>query len=85
MPRARDPRYMDAAEAAIARMPIGDRAVHGLLSTGGECLARAFGIAKERGIDPAIIAEVAAAMALANAARAMLVAIHQSSGHIYKE
>lgn len=79
------PTRLTFIEGALNRMPLPDRAVHDLLSTGSECLTRAFGIAKERGIDAAIIAEVAAAMALANAARAMLIAIHQSGGHIYKE
>lgn len=68
--------YVD--QSALQGMSIPYRACHGLLATGIECLSRANGIAKERGLDPALIAEITAAMALANAGRALLIALHHS-------
>lgn len=67
--------------STIATMPIHYRAVHGLLVTGTECLRRAEGIAKERSLDTAVIAEITASMALASAARAMVIALHLSRRH----
>lgn len=54
------------------------RALHGLLATAGDILCRASDLAKDRSLEPAVIAEITASMALANAARAMTIAIHET-------
>lgn len=61
------------------------RAVHNLLVTSTECMIRAIGIARQQSLDPAVIAEINASMALANAARAMVIAIHQTRGFLMKD
>lgn len=72
--------YVD--QSTLSGMPLPYRAVHALLATGSECLTRAMAIAKERSLDTAVIAEITASMALANAARAMVIAIHETRGFI---
>lgn len=79
-PMKGEPMSRNGDHSALDRLSIPYRAIHGLLATGAECLARAEGIAKERSLDPAVIAEISASMALASAARAMVIAIHQSRG-----
>lgn len=68
--------YVDQSTLSGLSLPY--RTCHALLVTGIECLSRSAGISKERGLDPAVIAEITAAMALASAARAMIIALHQS-------
>ena len=70
------PNYVE--HSTLVGMPLPYRAVHGLLMTGTEVLARALALARERSLDTAVIAEITASMALANAARAMVLAIHHT-------
>lgn len=72
--------YVD--QSTLTNMDIASRAMHGLLASASEILSRAVHLSTERSIDPAVVAEAKAAWALANAARAMIVAIHETRGRM---
>jgi hypothetical protein len=58
-------------------MPLKLRHIHGLTVTMAATAGQAIAFAKEHSLDPTLIEELEASAALANAARARVVAIHQ--------
>lgn len=67
--------YVD--DGALTGMSRDYRELHLLLCGGVEALAQATALAKLRGLDTAVVAETTASMALAQAARALVVLIHE--------
>jgi hypothetical protein len=61
----------------IERMPLKLRHVHGMCVSIAATAANAISFAKEHSIDPELILELEASAALAKAARARVIAIHQ--------